>query len=77
MKNKRLCFLLIFVFPFSLHGAYAQTEVYAAPGYSAYIYNSENGTSIMGDKNYRYFFSPLLGIGIGNILGYQSFIEYS
>jgi len=77
MKNKRLCFLLIFVFPFSLHGAYAQTEVYAAPGYSAYIYNSENGTSIMGDKNYRYFFSPMLGIGIGNILGYQSFIEYS
>jgi hypothetical protein len=77
MKNKRLYFLLIFVFPFSFHGAYAQTEVYAAPGYGAYIYNSENGTSIMGDKDFRYFFSPLLGIGIGNILGYQSFIEYS
>jgi hypothetical protein len=77
MKNKRLYFLLIFVVPFSFHGAYAQTEVYVAPGYGAYIYNSENGTSIMGDKDFRYFFSPLLGIGIANILGYQSFIEYS
>ena len=77
MKNKRLYFFLIFVVPFSFHGAYAQTEVYAAPGYGMYLYNSENGTSIMGDKDFRYFFSPLLGVGIGNILGYQSFIEYS
>jgi len=35
------------------------------------LYILENGTSIMGDKDFRYFFSPLIGIEIGNILGYQ------
>ncbi len=76
MKHTRL-FLNIFVIFFFVLSAYAQTEVYVAPSYGMYIYNSENGTSIMGDKDFRYFFSPLIGIEIGNILGYQSFIEYS